>query len=187
MSRYYQLRDDLYHPGRWHLRTPVDEHGQKLNPWQFTEGRWLEPQGIIRFPVRPDGVALEFTLDSFATPVVHGRVVQLFERMGIQEVQFIPVDVEGQAEPWFILNALRILRCIDDARCAEVRYFTPEDGQPEKVGEYKNVRGMRIDPARTEGARVFRPWGWYLSLLVSEDLKQSLEREGITGTCFTEV
>jgi len=186
MSRYYELRDDVYHPGRWHLRHPVDEHGQKLNPWQFTEGRRLEPQGIIRFPVRPDGVALEFTQDAFLNCVVHRRVVQLFEQLGLQEVQFLPVQVDGHPGPWFILNALRILRCIDDARCAEVQYFTPEDGQPEKVGEYKYVRGMRIDPARAESAHLFRAWGWD-ALLVSEDLKQALEREGITGTEFTEV
>lgn len=46
---------------------------------------------------------------------------------------------------------------------------------------------MRIDPAKTEGARVFRPWGWTLSLIVSDDVKQALEREGITGPVFTEV
>ena len=187
MSTYHELKDDMRIPSRWHLRTPTDEHGQKLYPWQFTEGRWIEPQGVIRFPVRPEGVALEFTLDAFATPVVHGRVVQLFERLGIQDVQFLPVEVQGHAGPWFILNALCTRRCIDDARCAEVQYFKPEDGQPEKVGEYKSVRGMRIDPAKTEGARVFRPWGWPEALIISEDLKQALEREGITGTRFTEV
>ena len=187
MSKHYELTDDMRIPSRWHLRTPIDEHGQKLNPWQFTEGRWLEPRGLIRFPVRPDGVTLDFTLDAFSNPVVHGRVVQLFEQLGIQEVQFLPVQVDGHAGPYFILNALRILRCIDDARCAEVKYFTPEDGQPEKIGEYKYVRGMRIDPAKTEGARVLRPWGWTLSLILSEDLKQALEAEGITGTRFVEV
>ncbi|XHF10467.1 hypothetical protein NR798_47730 [Archangium gephyra] len=186
MPRYYELRDDLHHPGRWHLRSPVDEHGQKLNPWQFTESRRLEPQGHIRFPVRPDGVTLDFTQDAFANPVLHARVVQLFEHMGIQEVQFLPVQVDGHPGPYFILNALRILRCIDEARCAEVQYFTPEDGQPEKVGEYKYVRGMRIDPAKAEGARVFRAWGWD-ALIVSEDLKQALEHEGLTGPVFTEV
>ncbi|WP_395849710.1 hypothetical protein [Cystobacter fuscus] len=28
MSKYYELMDDRYHPGRWHLRSPVDEEGQ---------------------------------------------------------------------------------------------------------------------------------------------------------------
>jgi hypothetical protein len=187
MPRYYELRDDVYHPGRWHLRHPVDEHGQKINPWQFTEGLRLERQGVIRFPVRPDGVELDFSWASFSIPLVNNRVVQCIERLGIQEVQFLPVEVDHHTGPWFILNALRILRCIDDARCAEVQYFRPEDGQPEKVGEYKYVRGLRIDPARAEGAPLFRPWGWPEALIVSEDLKEALEREGITGTRFTEV
>ncbi|MFL5354734.1 imm11 family protein [Archangium sp.] len=187
MNRFYDLTDDLRVPERWHLRHPVDEHGQKIDPWQFTEGRWLEPQGTIRFPVKPDGVELEFTEASVSTPVVHGRVVQLFERLGVQDVQFLPVQVDGHAGPWFILNALRVIRCIDEPRCREVRHFQPEDGQPEKVGWYRVVSGMRIDPTKVGEARIFRPWGWTGALIVSEDLKQALEREGITGPRFTEV
>jgi hypothetical protein len=187
MPKYYELLDDRYHSGRWHLSSPVDEHGQKINPWQFDEGRWLEPQGTIRFPVRPDGVELDFSWAAFSIPVVTLRLVQLFERLGVQEVQFLPVQVEGHTGPYFILNSLRTLRCIDDARCKEVQYFKLEDGQPEKVGEYRFVRGMRIDPTKVEGARVFRPWGWTEALIVSEDLKQALEQEGLTGTRFIEV
>jgi hypothetical protein len=187
MPRYYELDDDRYHPGRWHLRSPVDEYGQKINPWQFDAGHWLEPPGAIRFPVRPDGVELDFSWAAFSIVVVTRRFVRLFERLGIQEVQFLPVQVENHAGPHFILNTLRTLRCIDDARCAEVRYYKPEDGEPEKVGEYKDVRGLRIDPAKVGDARIFRPWGWSLALIVSEDLKQALEHEGITGTKFVEV
>jgi hypothetical protein len=187
MPRYYELVDDRYHPGRWHLRSPVDEYGQKSNPWQFFEGRVLEAQRLIRFPVRPDGVELDFSWAAFSIPVVSLRFVQLFERLGLQrEAQFLPVEVEGHSGPWFILNTLRTLRCIDDTRCEEVRYFEPTDGQPEKVGEYKFIAGLRIDPAQAAGAHLFRPWGWSGALLVSEDLKHSLEREAITGTRFTQ-
>ncbi|WPB76426.1 hypothetical protein KYC5002_46500 [Archangium violaceum] len=184
---HYLLKDDMRIVGRWHLSHPVDGHGEKINPWQFTKSQWLEPQGVIRFPVKPDGLALEFTQDAFVTPVVHGRVVQLFERLGIQEVQFIPIQVEGHAEPYFILNTLRVIRCIDDARCEEVQNWKPEDGEPQKVGEYRFVAGLRIDPTKVEGTRIFRPWGWPLALIVSEDLKQTLEAERITGTRFVEV
>ncbi|KFA91203.1 imm11 family protein [Archangium violaceum] len=184
---YYLLKDDIRTVGRWHLSHPVDEHGEKVNPWQFTRSQWFESQETIHFPVKPDGLALEFTLDAFLTPVVHGRVVHLFERMGIQEVQFISIQVEGHSESYFILNTLRVIRCIDDARCEEVQYWKPEDGEPEKVGEYRLVAGLRIDPAMVEGARIFRPWGWPLALLLSEELKQALEAEHITGTRFVEV
>ncbi len=125
---------------------------------------------------------LDFSWAAFSIPVVNSRFVQLFERLGIQEVQFLPVQVEDHAGPYFILNTLRILRCIDEARCEEVRHWKPEDGQPEKVGQYRYIAGMRIDPTKVEGARIFRPWGWPLALIISEDLKEALEREGLTGT-----
>jgi hypothetical protein len=165
----------------------VDEHGQKINPWQFTEGRGIESQGLIRFPVRPDGVELDFSWAAFSIPVVSSRFVQVFERLGIQEVQWLPIQVEHHPGPWFILNTLRVIRCIDEARCEEVRHWKPEHGEPEKVGQYRSVAGLRIDPTQVEGARLFRPWGWRVALLVSEDVKDALEREHITGTRFTEV
>ncbi len=187
MPRYYELEDDLHHPGRWHLRSPLGAQGQRINPWHLFKGKRLEPQETLRFPVKPDGVELDFSLAGVSIPVVSSRVVQVVERLGLQEVQFLPVQVENHPGPHFILNALRLIRCIDDARCEEVRHWKPEHGEPEKVGQYRSVAGLRIDPTQVEGAHLFRPWGWTLALLVSEDVKEALEREGLTGTRFTEV
>ncbi|HYO53092.1 imm11 family protein [Archangium sp.] len=185
--KYYDIFDNMRIPGRWHLKMPVDAQGEWIDTWQFKEGRVLDIKGPIRFPVKPVGVALEYTL-SMGVPVVHRRVVSLFERLGIQkEVQFIPVEVEGQEEPWFILNALQVIRCIDDARCEEVFYWRPEDGEPDRVGQYKNVRGLKVDPAKVGEANIFRPWGWLVVLIVSERVKMAMEAEGIIGTDFIEV
>ncbi|WP_369945114.1 imm11 family protein [Vitiosangium sp. GDMCC 1.1324] len=140
-----------------------------------------------RFPLDVSGHELDFCWAAFAIPVVHGRFVRLFERLGVQDVQFIPVQVEGHAGSFFILNTLRTIRCIDDARCEEALYWQPEDGQPEKVGRYRSVAGMRIDPSKVGDARIFRTWGWSLGLIISEDLKQAMEAEGLTGARFVEV
>ena len=122
-----------------------------------------------------------------AIPVVSGRVVSIFKHLGLlDEVQFIPARVEGLSEPYFILNTLRIIRCIDDARCEEVLYWRPEDERPDKLGKYRNVVGLKVDPARVGGANIFRPWGWIVVLLVSERVKLALEAEGITGPLFIE-
>jgi hypothetical protein len=55
------------------------------------------------------------------------------------------------------------------------------------VGHYKNVRGLKVDPAKIGDAHIFRPWGWLVVLIVSEHIKRALEQEGITGTKFIEV
>lgn len=185
MPGYYDLQDDMRILGRWHLRSPVDEHGQAVAPWLFRKGQQVEPRGMIRFPVNPDGVPLDFTLASSAIPVVHPRVVQVLERLGIQEeVQFLPARIDGREETYFILNPLRVVRSIDDSRCEEVRYWKPEDNRPDKEGEYRVVAGLRVDPTKVGGARIFRPWGWTIALIVSEEIKQAMEREGLTGAKF---
>ena len=186
MRRFYDLMDDRRSHTRWHLGSPVDEQGQEIDPWQFKKGKVLELGCVPRFPLDIAGSPLDYCWAAFTIPVVHERVVQLFRRMGVEEVQFMPARVEGHTEPYFILNVLRIIRCIDDARCAEVRYWKPEDNRPEKLGEYRAVYGMRIDPTKVGDARIFRPWGWRVALVISEDLKQALEQEGITGTRFVE-
>jgi hypothetical protein len=185
MPSYYELADDTSHPGRWHLRSPHDETGRKIDPWQFFDGLPLTFSNRVRFPVKPDGVELDFSWAAFSIPVVHGRFVRVCERLGLQEVQFLPVEVEGHEGDWFILNALRLIRCIDDARCQVVEYYPADGSQPERAGEYRYVGGLRIDPAKVQGARVLRPQGWTGSLLVSEDVKHALEREHLTGLRFT--
>ncbi|MFY0527178.1 imm11 family protein [Archangium gephyra] len=197
--KYYDIYDDVYIPGRWDLGFPLfadgeDEGGREdddqrelFDTYRFKEGRLLEIERPIRLTMKPAGIALEFS-EAMGTPIVHRRVVSLFERLGLQkEVQFIPVEVEGQTEPWFILNALRIIRCIDDARCEEVLYWLPEDNRPDKEGQYRNVAGLKVDPEKIGGAHIFRPWGWKVVLIVSEYVKQAMEAEGITGIKFIEV
>jgi hypothetical protein len=188
MARYYELDDDMITPGRWHLGDPVDGDGREVDPWQFDEGRRLPDQGLIRFQLRVPGKPLDFSLDTLAIAVVHQRVVKLFERLGTQpDVQFVPVEVEGQQEPWFVLNALHLIPCIDNARSTEVQFWKPEDERPDKLGQYRSVFGMRIDSAKVGNAQVFRTWGWSVALIVSERIKQAMEAEGISGTKFTEV
>jgi hypothetical protein len=185
--RYYRIHDDMYFPGRWHLKMPVDSQGEWIDTWQFKEGKVVDVEGPIRVPVKQAGVVIEFS-HSLGIPIVHRRVISLFERLGIEkEVQFIPVEVEGQVEPWFILNALQVIQCIDESRCEEVGYWLPEDERPDKVGQYKKVVGLKVDPTKVGAAHVFRPWGWKVVLIVSERVKQAMEAEGITGTDFVEV
>jgi hypothetical protein len=46
---------------------------------------------------------------------------------------------------------------------------------------------MRIAPSQVGDAKVFRPQGWAIALIVREDIKGALERMGATGTTFEEV
>ncbi|HLM47831.1 MAG TPA: DUF1629 domain-containing protein [Myxococcaceae bacterium] len=188
LRRYHELFFDSRVREQWVLADPTDEHGEELDPWQFFSGHPIQLTGTARIALAAPGCALDFSFTTLSIPLVHGRLVPLFEGLGLErQIQFIPVEVVGQAEPYFITNVLRIVPCIDDSRCERVEYWRPEDGAPDRVGDYRLVRGLRIDPAQVGDADIFRPRGWNSVLLISERLKQSLEDHQVGGIRFTEV
>lgn len=187
-SRYHELFFDSRIRDQWVLAEPVDQHGEELDPWCFFRGYPVELPETPRISLAAPGRALDFSFTTLSIPIVHGRLVPLFERLGLQQqIQFLPVELLGQTEPYFIVNVLRVIRCIDDARSERVEYWRPEDGAPDRLGDYRLVRDLRIDPNQVGDADIFRPKGWSSVLLVSQRLKQALEEHQVGGIRFTEV
>jgi len=187
-KRYYDLKDDMSIRGRWLLGTPTDVQGREVDdPWMFYRGQRLPDLGPLKLPITVPGRALDFSRAAFAAPVVHARVASVLSDLAPEEVQTLPVEIEGQPEPFFILVATQLIQCIDERASRHVRKWTPEDGRPEKLGKYRDVRGMRIDASQVGDAKIFRPRGWAIVLIVREDIKDALERMGATGTTFEEV
>ncbi|ATB38575.1 hypothetical protein CYFUS_004010 [Cystobacter fuscus] len=145
-------------------------------------------QGPVRIGLYAPGHPLDFSTTALSVSIIHGKVKKLLDQLGLSsQMQLFPITVEGQAEPYYLLNLLRVVRCIDDARCEEVAYRTAEAGYEDRIGEYRNVVGMRIDPSKVGDAETFRPWGWQTNIIVSERVKRAMEESGMTGARFTEV
>src|SRR6476659_3836626 len=70
-------------------------------------------------------------------------VAEVFAELAPSDVQVIPAEIEGQLDQFCIVNVTRLVRCIDDQKSKEVRYFTPdcEEVFRDQVGEYRAVRG----------------------------------------------
>ncbi|AKF79199.1 hypothetical protein MFUL124B02_01810 [Myxococcus fulvus 124B02] len=187
-SRYFRLREDMQ-AGNWFLGDPLDEAGTEVEEiWQFVEGRPIQPAGRLKFPIEEPGRWLDYcTAGAGRAPVVHVRVANLFAELAPDDVQLIPVDVEGRPEQHVLLVATKLIRCIDDEASEEATYYQPEDDVPERLGQYKSIFGMRIDRTKVGNAKVFRTWGWEVALIISEDLKVALERAKVTGAKFEEV
>ncbi len=185
-QRFFKLADDVYVPHRWHLAMPRNSQGLKVDDAQFTDGKPVHIQERLRIPVEIAGTPLDFTEAGIMIPVVHVRVASMFAELAPDDVQLIPVDVEGQPDQYLILVATRLIHCIDE-KASRIRLWTHEDGLPDMVGRYASVRDMRIDKARVGSAQVFRCEGWTGPLIVSGEVKDALEGMGATGTRFEEV
>ncbi len=185
-SRFFELSDDVYIPRRWHLAMPRNSAGIKVDDGQFRLGTPVHLKERLRIPIESPGKALDFTEAGILIPVVHVRVASMFSELAPDDVQLIPVDVEGQPDQYLILVATRLIRCIDE-QASRIRLWTHENGIPDMVGKYASVRDMRIDKSKVGSAQVFRCEGWHSSLIVSEKIKDALQRMGATGPRFEEV
>jgi hypothetical protein len=185
-QRFFKLRDDMELPRRWHLDTPIDSQGRKVFDWDFTKGTPVKVAGRLKIPIQSAGKPLDFSEAGTLIPVVHVKVASMLSSLAPDDVQLIPAEIEGQPEQYLILVATRLIRCIDEA-ASMVSFWKPEHGVPEKAGQYMGVDRLRIDKAKVGKTRVFRPEGWEVALIVSEEIKNAMESLGTTGTRFTEV
>ncbi|WP_164011274.1 imm11 family protein [Pyxidicoccus trucidator] len=187
-ERFFDLAENMQ-SGNWDLGDPLDEQGQEVeDPWMFRAGRTVQVTGRLTIPIDEPGRRLDFcTAGIGATPIVHVRIASIFTELAPGDVQLIPVDIKGHLDQYLMLVATKLIRCIDDKASREVLYWKPEDERPDKLGQYRAVAGMRIDRSKVGDAKVFRTWGWKIALIVSEDIKQALERAKATGVRFREV
>jgi hypothetical protein len=185
-QRFFDLADDVYVPRRWHLDTPIDRQGRKVFDWDFKRGTPVHVEGRLKIPIEIAGRPLDFSEAGISIPVVHVKVASMLAERAPSDVQLIPADIEGQPDQYLVLVATRLIRCIDEA-ASEVSFWTPEHGVPDKVGQYMGVDRLRIDKVKVGNAKVFRPEGWEVVLIISEEIKDALERMGATGTRFEEV
>ncbi|WP_225411653.1 imm11 family protein [Stigmatella hybrida] len=184
--RFFQLADDLDVPHRWYLATPIDSRGRKVHDWDFIRGTPVHVDGRLSIPIKIAGRPLDFSWALLSVPVVHVKVASMLADRAPGDVQLIPADIEGQRDQYLVLVATRLIRCIDE-EASKVRFWKPEHGVPDKVGQYMGVDRLRIDKRRVGNAGVFRPEGWEVALLVSEELKNAIEDMGVTGARFEEV
>jgi hypothetical protein len=185
-KRFFELSDDMNSPQRWDLDTPTDSQGRKVDDSQFRIGTPVHPKERLRLPVEIAGKPLDFTEAGISIPVVHVRVASLFAELAPEDVQLIPVDVDGHPDQYLILVATRLLDCIAE-KASRFDRWTLEEGVVHRIRRYYIMYQLRIDKAKVGTAQVFRCEGWRGALIVSEEIKGALDRMGATGTKFDEV
>jgi hypothetical protein len=201
--RYYDLRDDVAFPGRWILSDPVTDSG--CTPFDFRRGAKppiADPNksrhaddfiggtkllvGEPNVDVQRPGIPLAFSMTLLEVPIVTIMLGDRVAAVAGRDLQRIPVRLANRTG-YEILNSLRVIDALDETR-SEFMKWTAADGRPDKVGEYRMVTRLRVDPRRLPSdAHFFRLQGWLIALIVSHAVKESMEEAGCLGALFREV
>ena len=179
---YYRLLDDIHFRGRWHLGELRHQDGTAVD---LDSGMAVD-DAPLHCVVTTSGVPMEFCLTSFNAPVVSERVASVVLRLARQSIQPAEVEVEGHGH--FVgLNVTRRVVCLDEKRTYATKW-TRQDGRPDKVGRYRMVAALHIDASSVPaGCHAFRVWGWEVAMVVSVDMKDLMESQGVAGAVFVPV
>ncbi len=154
----------------------------------FGDGRPVPDPGPLKTRPFRDGPQRSFSVASSGrTPVADEQVASAFRKLAPDDVQVFPMEVEGATKPFYIINVTRCFKCVDELNSREVQLYPPDGAVPERAGTYRAIHGLRIDTSTLGSARVFRVQGYPSALIVSEELKNALERIGNLGVHFERV
>jgi hypothetical protein len=182
-DNYYWVLADPYMRERWFPDEPLAEDGSVIDAREFTQGRRYSGPNPVLIPLAiKKGLRPEFTFAAFDMPVVSERVGKVLEAHCPHEIQRIPVRIDTLSG-YEILNITVTISCINE-NLSVVTKWKCEDGRPEKVGEYRMISELMIDPSFVREVEIFRIKGWEIALIVSEKVKQTLEKLPNIGVIF---
>jgi len=180
--RYFELLDDVTVPGRWHLSSIHTADGSEP---QLRAGIDCNDESL-RTEVSHPGVELDFCLTSFAVPVARCTLAAAMETVADGDVQRLPIFIPNH-ERFEIVNVLRVIKCLDESR-SEFTKWTVNDHRSDLAGQYRQVTKLKVSgEAIASNAHVFRIEGWLVGLVVSETMKQAMEKTECLGARFAEV
>lgn len=180
MTRYFRIQADRNAYERWFLRSPINTHGEELDPRTFTRSSICPALGPLILPLRRDGRPVDFNFGDFDMPVVKTDIIEKLEDVLNLQLQRIPVHIPESVDKFDILNVLDQVDCIDAVKSVYTRWEA-SDGRPERLGEYRMIIDLKIDPKFAHGRHIFRLKGWAMALIVSEQMKQALEALRVSG------
>ena len=186
MERYYELEADPEAGSRWFLDCPLDLSGREVDPDLFTVGRKYESMEVLRIPLQYEGDRVHFNFAAFDMVVIPKWLALAILPLVGEEVQCIPAVVEASDEEYVILNILETRSCINEER-SEFMKWTTDDDRPDKMGHYKMVTELKIDPSKVSGTKMFRIIGWDIVIIAHQTIKDVFERNKVTGVSFRPV
>lgn len=180
MTKYFRVLAAKDAVDRWFLRAPVNSFGEEVDPRIFTESLACDVTDPLTLPVRRSGKVVDFNFADFDMPVLSAAAIDQLQSIAGVHLQRVPVAIPGITARFELLNVLDSVDCIDEKSSVYTKW-TPADGRPEKVGEYRMFVNLRVDRQRAEGHHLFRIDGWKVALVISELVKQTLEGLNVSG------
>jgi hypothetical protein len=139
----------------------LTESGEVISDDELMSCKAFPPEPLA-VTVKYDGKPLDFSFTLAQVPIVNLRVASILNELAGNDIQLIPAQVRGHSGQYAVLNVLRSEDCINEDLSAD----------------------SWIDVARAKEAKILRPHGMHVVLLVEQEVRDALVQAKFTGIEF---
>ncbi|MCB9762118.1 MAG: hypothetical protein H6741_13215 [Alphaproteobacteria bacterium] len=181
MSHYFIM---MAEPG------PGGPVARRTSAWahMLTRGEPLEiDPGLFEFVIEEEprspptapGPLLDWYEPDKGHSLFSGRMREVLAGAGVDNVQYFPARVSSAVSGLSLDHQVaNIIGCVDLLDLERSDLVVDEDDFVEEIF------GMVFDEARAEGRRLFRLGEFESLVIVRSDVRDAIERAGLTGMCF---
>jgi hypothetical protein len=174
--KYFELNDDINYPNRWYLGDILE-----VDNWEISTSK---PVGVsnLQIEIVRDGNEMDFTFtEAYGVPIVSKKVKDALD--SLPEITFVPVQILNRDcnTEYFVLIISAAIDCVDDDSSEFQKFEENDPVRPDKAGEYRAFIKLRLNVKKIVDIDVFRLRKFEIAVIVSEQVKNSLEAIGTTG------
>lgn len=185
MQYFDVLADDEKFGSRWFLGEPLTNSLEEIDSRRFRYGVEYSGSLPFRIPVTHQGASVAFNFGAFDMPVINEDAKNALMSITSEGYELFPVVVGSSDEKFWILNVTTRVACVDETQC-EVLKWGPEDARPDRIGSYRSISNLKIDPRDVDG-HIFRVKGWEVAMIVSDEVRRALIGVPKLGVVFVNV
>lgn len=171
---YYILQQDRRIPDQ----PTVIKCPKEIEPDEWLDGRVLSPpSGTLRLVLSPRSGTLRSAMIGGIVTLFHERFRADLERLGVDNVQYFPVELEnpqgGIERNYFLVNVLGLLEAVD-AGASVIK--------PRASGGRGQLYSFKVDPNKAKSHRLFRLAEAPTLIILDESLRNSFANVRTPGT-----
>jgi hypothetical protein len=184
---YYELTDDIYFPNRWYLKEVIEVEDN----WLFIYGKKLNKKDLpnkLTIRLYQDGDPMDYTIvESYGIPVISQRIKEQLD--DLMEIQFLPVNIENKevSLKYYIMVVTNTINCVNEELSLFGKFKENDPVRPDLAGHYSWFSKLIIDPTKTNHSDIFRLEMAVTDLIVSQRVKDVLNKINATGIKLTKV
>lgn len=184
--KYYRLTEDMSIHGRWYL-SPINNVSYE-EQWNFIVKPFFQARDTLNVPIKIQGTKTDYTENlTYNIPIISNKAKIVLEKYGISLSQVNILDLQDEEKNSYYAMGVDILDCVNEDFSEYIKYEESDHVAPDRIGDYKFFNKLVLDKEKINTKHIFRIKGFLIYLIVSEELKECMESQLLSGVLFEEI